>query len=88
MHKDELIHLHSLLYDIQVNFDNDECSSEKLDEYKTMNTGPTSIDCSKSEHKRAIFKLGEIIADSMTESEYSDRGRIRARMNELAEEAV
>ncbi|MDY6779250.1 MAG: UPF0058 family protein [Halobacteria archaeon] len=87
MHKDELIHLHSLLVEIKKYFENQEDVEEDLfEDYEELGTSPVHIHKSKSEHKHAIFVLGETLADSMTEDEFSDTGRVGQRMNELAEE--
>lgn len=87
MHKDELIHLHSLLVEIKKYFENEEnVEGEAFEDYEALGTSPVHIHKSKSEHKHAIFVLGEELAEKMSEDEWDDTGRVGARMEELAEE--
>jgi hypothetical protein len=87
MHKDELIHLHSLLVEIKKYFETEEdVEGDLFTDYEELGTSPVHIHKSKSEHKHAIFVLGEQLADRMTDDEFSDAGRVEQRMNELAEE--
>lgn len=87
MHKDELIHLHSLLVEIKKYFEEQEDVEEDLfEDYESLGTSPVHIHKSKSEHKHAIFVLGEQLAENMTDDEWSEAGRVGERMNELAEE--
>ena len=85
MHKDELIHLHSLLVEIKKYFeDHEDVDEEIFEDYTSLNTSPVHIHKSKSEHKHAIFALGEKLADKMSEKHSEE---IEARMNELEEKA-
>ncbi|MFB6284605.1 MAG: UPF0058 family protein [Halobacteria archaeon] len=89
MHKDELIHLHSLLVEIKKYFeDHEDANGAEFEDYESLNTSPVHIHKSKSEHKHAIFALGEKLATEMSEEEFSEKGRVEARMNELAEESA
>lgn len=83
MHKEELIQLHELMSDIKTYFEDEE--GNDFQSYEEAGVGPVDIHESKSEHKHAIFVLGREIADMMAEDEFSDTGRIGARMDELAE---
>ncbi|MDY6780196.1 MAG: UPF0058 family protein [Halobacteria archaeon] len=85
MHKEELIELHDLMSEVSTYFAEDEEVEEAFPEYDEVDVGPSDIHQSKSEHKHAIFVLGQEIADQMSEDEFSDRGRIGERMRELAE---
>jgi hypothetical protein len=42
---------------------------------------------SKSEHKHAVFVLGNALAEAMSDDEFSNAGRISKRMSELATDA-
>ncbi|MFB6283425.1 MAG: UPF0058 family protein [Halobacteria archaeon] len=89
MHKDELIHLHSLMVEIRNYFeDTEDIDGNPFSDYEKLNTSPVHIHKSKDDHKHAIFLLGEELADSMAKDEYSSTGRVEARMNELAEETA
>jgi hypothetical protein len=84
MHKEELIQLHELMSEVQEHFEDTE-GEDVFDEYGELDVGPSDIHQSKSEHKHAIFVLGQEMAESMAEDDFSDRGRISERMRELAE---
>ncbi|PSP36527.1 metal-binding protein [Halobacteriales archaeon QH_10_70_21] len=71
MHKDELLELHSKMFD----------------PYDELEVTPDDVHKSKSEHKHAVFVLGNALANVMSEDEFSDAGRIGKRMAELAEDA-
>lgn len=83
MHKEELIQLHELMSDIKTYF-NEEVD-EDFDGYEELDVKPSDIHKSKSEHKHAIFVLGQEVADAMTDDEFSETGRVGARMGELAD---
>lgn len=87
MHKDELIHLHSLMVEIKKYFEEQEnVEGNPFEDYEKLGTSPVHIHKSKSEHKHAIFVLGEQLASIMSDDEFSETGRVGARMQELAEE--
>jgi hypothetical protein len=83
VHKEELISLHQMLYEIKDFF---ECSNPdlKFSEYHSLKINPAQMHKSKMEHKYAIFVLGNELANAMTQVEFSASGRISARMKELA----
>jgi hypothetical protein len=83
MHKEELISLHQMLYEIKDFF---ECSNPELkfSDYLSLKINPSQLHKSKMEHKYAIFVLGNELANAMKEVEFSASGRIAARMRELA----
>lgn len=83
MHKEELIKLHDLMSEVKDYFE--DANDTEFDGYEDLDVGPVDIHESKSEHKHAIFVLGQEMAESMADDEYSERGRISARMEELAE---
>jgi hypothetical protein len=77
MHKDELLELHAHMVAIMETFR----GMEELD------VSPDDVHKSKSEHKHAVFVLGNALATVMSDDEFSDAGRIGKRMAELAEDA-
>ena len=83
MHKEELISLHQMLYEIKDFF---ECANPdlKFAEYHSLKINPAQMHKSKMEHKYAIFVLGNELANAMKQVEFSASGRISARMKELA----
>jgi hypothetical protein len=87
MHKDELIHLHLMLYNVKVYFEglNPEL---KFSQYNALKITPFQQHKSKMEHKYAIFVLGTEIANAMKEVDYSSSSRISARMKELADKTL
>jgi hypothetical protein len=65
---------------------------EQIDEelfapYQQIEVTPDDVHKSKSEHKHAVFVLGNALANAMSENEFSDAGRVSKRMKELAEDA-
>ena len=88
MHKDELLELHAKMVSIMVHFqDMDEIDSSVFDPYESLDVTPDDVHKSKSEHKHAVFVLGNALANVMSEDEFSDAGRIGKRMKELADDA-
>ncbi|ARS90884.1 UPF0058 family protein [Natrarchaeobaculum aegyptiacum] len=88
MHKDELLELHEELVIIMEYFSEREEVDESLfDEYHELDVDPSHVHKSKSEHKHAVFVLGNALAKAMSEDEFSSAGRIGKRMKELAEDA-
>jgi hypothetical protein len=87
MHKEELISLHQMLYDVKDRFE--EINPElKFLQYTALKISPTQQHKSKTEHKYAIFVLGTEIANAMQEIDYSSSSRISARMKDLAEKSL
>lgn len=61
MRKQELIHLHGLLLEVQKH-----CTPEAdLSVYESLGIGPTSIYRHKNEHRKAVFALMEAIMDDL-----------------------
>jgi hypothetical protein len=89
MHKDELLELHEQMVYI-MRFFRDEMDSVDpglFDAYQELDVEPSDVHKSKSEHKHAVFVLGNSLATAMSEDEFSDAGRVGKRMKELAEDA-
>ena len=88
MHKDELLELHEQLVIIMEYFaDRDEVEDGLFEPYRELDVDPSHVHKSKSEHKRAVFVLGNALANAMSEDEFSSAGRIGKRMQELADDA-
>ena len=88
MHKDELLELHAHMVTIMDYFrEQDEIDSSLFDPYGELDVTPDDVHKSKSEHKHAVFVLGNALANAMSEDEFSDAGRVGKRMKELAEDA-
>jgi hypothetical protein len=88
MHKDELLELHEQLLAIKEYF----AAQENVDEevfapYEGLDVDPSHVHKSKSEHKHAVFVLGNALASAMSEDEFSNAGRLSKRMEELADDA-
>jgi len=65
MKKQELIHLHSLLAQVQHHYEVDTGSDVEHDEYADLGVKPTSIHKSKTDHKAAVFALADGLTDDM-----------------------
>mgnify|MGYP000681132113 CR=1 FL=1 len=88
MHKDELLELHEHMVTIMEYFrEQDHVETGLFDPYEELDVTPADVHKSKSEHKHAVFVLGNALATAMSEDEFSDAGRIGKRMQELAEDA-
>ena len=88
MHKDELLELHAQMVTIKDYFaDLEDVDSTLFDPYGELDVTPDDVHKSKSEHKHAVFVLGNALATAMSEDEFSDAGRVGKRMAELAEDA-
>jgi len=69
MKKQELIHLHGLLAQVQNHFEQETGTTVEHDEYATLGVQPTSIHKSKTDHKAAVFALARGITSSMEPDE-------------------
>jgi len=88
MHKDELLELHEQMVIIKDYFaDREEVDEDIFEAYEMLDVRPSHVHKSKSEHKHAVFVLGNALADAMSEDEFSNAGRLSKRMEELAEDA-
>jgi hypothetical protein len=87
MHKEELINLHQMLYDVK-NYFEEVTPDLKFSQYTALKITPTQLHKSKLEHKYAIFVLGNEIADAMKDVDYTSSARISARMKDLAEKTL
>ncbi|MFB6295517.1 MAG: UPF0058 family protein [Halobacteriales archaeon] len=88
MHKDELLELHEQMVAIKEYFENrEDVADDTFEEYEMLDVRPSHVHKSKSEHKHAVFVLGNSLATAMSEDEFSNAGRLSKRMEELAEDA-
>ncbi|MFB6220727.1 MAG: UPF0058 family protein [Halolamina sp.] len=88
MHKDELLELHEQMVVIMENFrEREDVEEGAFEPYEELDVDPSHVHKSKSEHKHAVFVLGNALANAMSEDEFSSAGRIGKRMQELAEDA-
>jgi hypothetical protein len=69
MKKQELIHLHGLLAQVQNHYEEQTGEEVEHDRYTTLGVQPTSIHKSKTEHKDAVFALAQGITSEMTSKE-------------------
>jgi hypothetical protein len=84
VHKEELISLHKIMSEIKDYFEKTN-PDHSFSDYYALKVDHSQVHKSKMEHKHAIFILGQEIANSMKEVEFSATGRIAARMRELAQ---
>ncbi|RBI61238.1 metal-binding protein [halophilic archaeon] len=88
MHKDELLELHEQMVTIMEYFrDSEDVPAGTFEAYDQLDVDPSHVHKSKSEHKHAVFVLGNALATVMSEDEFSEAGRIGKRMKELADDA-
>jgi hypothetical protein len=72
MKKQELIHLHGLLAQVQNHYEEETGNTVEHDEYTSLGVQPTSIHKSKTDHKAAVFAIARGITSEM-ESEETER---------------
>jgi len=65
MKKQELIHLHGLLAQVQNHYEQRTGETVEHDEYAEISVRPTSIHMSKDDHKDAVFALAGGITSEM-----------------------
>jgi hypothetical protein len=88
MHKEELLELHEQMVSVMEHFRHMEGIDGSLFEpYDELDVTPQDVHKSKSEHKHAVFVLGQGLAEALSEDEFSNAGRIGKRMEELADDA-
>ena len=88
MHKDELLELHEQMVVIKDYFqEREDVPDNAFEEYDVLEVRPDHVHKSKSEHKHAVFVLGNALATAMSEDEFSNAGRLSKRMEELANDA-
>jgi len=76
MKKQELIHLHGLLAQVQNHYEEETGETVKHDRYTSLGVQPTSIHKSKTDHKDAVFALAKGITSEMIDTE--ETGRVSA----------
>jgi hypothetical protein len=87
VHKDELIELHQMLFDVKTYLESTN-PNLKFSQYSALKITPSQQHKSKMEHKYAIFVLGTEIANAMKDIDCTSSSRISARMKELADKAL
>ncbi|MUV88672.1 metal-binding protein [Halapricum sp. CBA1109] len=65
MKKQELIHLHGLLAQVQDHYEGNTGNTVDHDEYTDQGVRPTSIHKSKTDHKAAVFALADGLTDEL-----------------------
>jgi hypothetical protein len=73
MKKQELIHLHGLLAQVQNHYEEQTGDTVDHDRYTALGVQPTSIHKSKTDHKDAVFALANGITSEMTDTEETER---------------
>ncbi|MFH5802267.1 UPF0058 family protein [Haladaptatus sp. CMAA 1911] len=69
MKKQELIHIHGLLAEVQNQYETLSSHSTDCSEYEQLAVNPTSIHQSKTAHQEAIFALLDELTDMMSPKE-------------------
>jgi hypothetical protein len=67
MKKQELIHLHGLLAQVEDHYEMETGTEVEHEEYTSLGVRPTSIHKSKTDHKAAVFALAKGITSEMEE---------------------
>ena len=69
MKKQELIHIHGLLAQVQNHYEGESGNDVVHDEYAELGVKPTSIHKSKTDHKAAVFAIAKGITSEMEAEE-------------------
>jgi hypothetical protein len=69
MKKQELIHLHGLLAQVQDHYEKEISEEIDLENYEEVGVQPTSIHKSKTDHQEAVFALSKCITADMQSEE-------------------
>ena len=69
MKKQELIHHHGLLAQVQNHYEEQTGNDVEHDKYNRLGVQPTSIHKSKTDHKDAVFALAKGITSEMNDEE-------------------
>ena len=78
MKKQELIHLHGLLAQVQNHYEEETGNTVEHDEYAKLGVQPTSIHKSKTDHKAAVFAMAKAITSEMHEAEADEKVAAKA----------
>ena len=65
MKKQELIHIHGLLAQVQNHYEAESGTEVVHDDYAELGVKPTSIHKSKTDHKAAVFAIAKGITSEM-----------------------
>lgn len=65
MRKQEIIHLHGLLMEVRRYYKQETDTPIDFSDYDSLEIGTSSIHRSKGEHREAVFRLTEAIADDL-----------------------
>lgn len=66
MKKQELLHLHALLGEVQDHYEAETGYEIENQEYEELDVPPTSIHRSKTDHKDAVFALADGLVDEVS----------------------
>jgi len=87
MQKDELIQLHSFLFQIR-NYVEQTCDNNNgnaFHEYETLEITPYQVHKSKREHTLAVFKLSSGIAKTLCHNDGPYFEKIHGRLQQMSE---
>ena len=86
MQKDELIQLHTFLFQIRNHLEQRyENDGNEFFEYEQLDITPHQVHKSKREHKLAVFKLSQGIADILSNNGGLGFGKIGGRLEQMSE---
>lgn len=85
MHKDELLQLHSLLCQVKRFFEDADLDTHgAFDDYDRLEVSPQHIHKSKTDHKRAVFLLGQGLSGLVMHDDPEQRERLVERFTRMA----
>jgi len=86
MQKDELIQLHTFLFQIRTHLEQTyENTGSEFAEYEKIDITPYQVHKSKREHALAVFRLSKGIADVLANNNGSGFEKMSSRLEQMAE---
>ncbi len=87
MQKDELIQLHTFLFQVRNHIEQsyEDIDSMEFQDYETLAITPYQVHKSKREHTLAVFKLSKGIAKTLSQNNGHGFDKISGRLEQMAE---
>lgn len=83
MKKQEIMEVHQEFVEIREKIEDVHTVTNEFEDYDELGVSPNDEYASKTQHKKAIFMLGEAISSVLSDDEFSNAGRLKKRMKEL-----
>jgi hypothetical protein len=85
MNKDELIQIHTFLFQLKTHLDDMVDNKGEFQSYDKLNVTPHQVHKSKREHKIAVFTLSKGISTLLSNNNCSGLEKISKRLGQMTE---